>query len=479
MQPHSITDHHGLRQPLGMTERGPARRSEGRFGELFPHLPRLISDPGDLFEAGRKGGPMDAGLHAAIGSCSTPLGYIFLGQFVDHDITLDVVSSLERVNEAAAIRNVRSPTLDLDCIYGSGPEGSRHLYYHAPPKDVATPRQLEIDGRHLLTRNDDLVRAESHPPDNPRRAALIGDPRNDENRVVSQLQLTMHYFHNAVVDHILQENKDIAAGTKPGDPVPEAEIFEEAQRLTRWHYQWVVVRDFLVRMVGRETVVDILANGRKIYTCCEAPFIPIEFAVAAYRFGHSMIAETLDYRDDLKGVTLFGAELGRGFQVNAAGPIAWKHLFGPTARTADPLDIRLAPSLLDLPFMDPGPLSSLATRNLLRGQSFGLPSGQNVHRAISEACGRTLETPNLGPLNLPKRLEENTPLWLYILAEGEVSKGQHLGPVGGRIVAEVLIGLMELDERSFVASDRSWRPTLPGSGPWTMDDLLAFAGYGV
>jgi hypothetical protein len=195
---------------------------DGRFGVLFPDLPRMIVDPEQLREAGRKDGPMDEGVHGKIGQTDTPLGYVFLGQFIDHDITLDVTSSLNQLNDPLATRNFRTPTLDLDCIYGSGPDASPYLYYHAPPNP--TPRQAEIDGKHLLTLGDDLVRALSDTEENPHRAALIGDPRNDENRIVSQLQLSMHYFHNKVFDSLI--------GT-----VPEADAFGQAQRTTRWHYQ--------------------------------------------------------------------------------------------------------------------------------------------------------------------------------------------------------------------------------------------------
>lgn len=456
--------HHGLHLPRGMTKREPGKPKAGRFGELFPDLPRLISDPGDLEAVGQIGGPMDESQHGSIGATTTPLGYVFLGQFIDHDITLDVTSSFDTLNDPGATRNFRTPTLDLDCIYGSGPDASRHLYYHAPPNP--TPRQAEIDGKHLLTLDDDLVRALSESPSNPNRAALVGDFRNDENRVLSQLQLTMHCFHNAVVDHL------ITSGT------PSNEVFEEAQRTVRWHHQWVAVWDFLVRMVGKELVDDILCNGTKIFHCSEHPFIPIEFAVAAYRFGHTMVTMNVNYNTQCQSVELFGPELGNGFSANSAGPVEWKSFFGASAQAAGALDVRLPKDLLDLPFVDSGPLSSLATRNLLRAQSFGLPSGQSVHAAISEACGAELPVPDLSGLNLPERLVACTPLWLYILGEGSLSNGQQLGPVGGRIVAEVLIGLLECDKTSYLGSDRSWQPHL-STGTWDMEALIKFAGYGV
>jgi Animal haem peroxidase len=458
--------HHGMTTPRGMCKRGPGAPVDGRFGVLFPELPRMIVDPEQLREAGKIDGPMDEGVHGKMGSTDTPLGYVFLGQFIDHDITLDVTSSLNQLNDPMATRNFRTPTLDLDCIYGSGPDASRHLYYHAPPEGERTPRQEKIDGKHLLTLEDDFVRALSESEENPRRAALIGDFRNDENRILSQLQLSMHYFHNKVFDSLIGE-------------VSKDDIFAEAQRMTRWHYQWVVVHDFLVRMVGQELVDDILCNGSKIFHCSSTPYIPIEFAVAAYRFGHTMVTMSLDYNSTHENVKLFGDELGKGFVVNTAGKTDWHRFFGPGAQPAGAVDIRLSKDLLALPFItDPGEEKSLATRNLLRGQSFGLPSGQSVHRAISEACGEDLPTPDLSGLGLPEHLVACTPLWLYILAEGTLSSGQRLGPVGGRIVAEVLIGLIESDPTSYLGTDRSWKPEL-AAGTWDMPALLAFADYGV
>jgi hypothetical protein len=216
-----------------------------------------------------------------------------------------------------------------------------------------------------------------------------------------------------------------------------------------------------------------------LFHCSCAPFIPIVFAVAAYRFGHTMATMSLDYNSTHANVELFGDELGNGFVVNAAGEIDWQLFFGPAAQPAGAVDIRLSKDLLDMPFItDPAAEKSLATRNLLRGQSFGLPSGQNVHRAISEACDENLPTPDLSGLGLPEHLVSCTPLWLYILAEGTLSNGQRLGPVGGRIVAEVLIGLIESDPSSYLGTDRSWKPHL-ASGTWDMPALLAFADYGV
>lgn len=460
--------HHGINQPRGMNAEAAA---EGRFGRMFPKLPRLISNPKDLEAAGEVGGPMDES-NGKDSTTDIPLGFVFLGQFIDHDITLDITSSFNKLNDPGATKNFRTPALDLDCIYGSGPEASPFLYYQAP--DNGSDRQNEISGRHLLTNGADLVRAPSAPEGNTKRAALIGDPRNDENRVVSQVQLLFHYFHNTVVDHVLEERK------AKGESIDGHEVFEEAQRLTRWHYQWVIVHDFLKRMVGEETVNDILCNGTRLYQIEKQPYIPVEFSAAAYRFGHTMVTKNVKYNKECKDVELFGPELGKGFTVNQAGAANMDYFFGPKAQPAGAVDIKLQSDLLDLPFLPPSvPAAerSLATRNLLRSQSFGLPSGQNVHQAISEKLGEELPKPKLHNLGLPEQLEKSTPLWLYILAEGSLTKGQQLGPVGGRIIAEVLIGLLESDKTSFMGANPAWFPTLSENGVWDMESLVKYSKF--
>ncbi len=241
--------HHGINTPSGMTPKCTHHQSQGRFRRLFPQLSRLISNSHDLRECGKKNGPMDSGAEAKLSDID--LGYVFLGQFIDHDITLDVTSSLSSRNTPDDINNIRTPTLDLDCIYGSGVEGTPHLYYHAPPNASGKPKQ--IDKLHLLTNGDDLLRAESTPQGHLNQVALIGDPRNDENRIVSQFQLLMHYFHNTVVNELLTK----------GSYTTKTALFEKAREIVTWHYQWVVIYDFLPKLVGQTVVDDIMCNGRR------------------------------------------------------------------------------------------------------------------------------------------------------------------------------------------------------------------------
>ena len=437
----------------------------GRFARLFPQLPPLYISPTILHEVGKAGGLMEDSAQKRTKEVSA--GLIFFGQFIDHDITLDVSSSLTASNDPKNTENVRTPTLDLDCVYGDGPEAHPFLF---------------DDGVKLLTGTDyadpndpnDLRRFDL--PRNPRGRAIIGDPRNDENRVISQIQLGFLRFHNRVVDLV---------AARPDAPTGK-ELFEEARRIATWHYQWVAVNDYLKAVCGSWIVDDILANGRKIYRPeCHGDqdlFIPIEFATAAYRFGHSMIPQKIKVKPRRPQHDIFGPTLGIGFKPIASkdAVIEWEALLesgNGRYERAGRLDIKLAALLLDLPFLSntlPAFERSLAVRNLLRAQSFLIPSGEQVANAMI-AAGATEITPKMiqdlrsfgAKIGFPKA----TPLWIYILAEGDqigrmdeqnsqktFEKGEGLGPVGARFVAEVIIGLLELDPRSYLGSNRNWSP---------------------
>jgi len=267
-----MAKHHGQNDLKGLSahcKRGHEQTRDDRFGRLFPELSPGYVPADVLMDIGAPDGPMD-GKSKADRTKTVPVGHVFFGQFIDHDITLDLTSSFDSVAEDG-LPNARTPTLDLDCVYGAGPDDAPFLYTQGAP----------FRGAKLLTgaaqdptdslRVNDLLRS-------PNGRAMIGDHRNDENRIVSQLQLGMIKFHNKIADLLHDE---------PNSDLKNVELFEEARRETTWHYQWAVVNDFLVTMCGGAVVQDILSCGRKFY-CPLEPFIPVEFSVAAYRFGHSM-----------------------------------------------------------------------------------------------------------------------------------------------------------------------------------------------
>jgi hypothetical protein len=301
--------------------------------------------------------------------------------------------------------------------------------------------------------------------------ALVGDPRNDVHLLMSQLHLAMLHLHNGLVDRLRS------------DGVAEAELFAEGRRAASWHYQWVLLEDFLPRVVGAELAGELLAGGARYYRPDPgAAWIPLEFADAAYRYGHSQVRDRYQVNRHAEPVPLLPDLLG--FRpVPAVLVVDWPYLFdlpgNPVrAQRAKRIDGRLAASLIRLPAAvtgaDPGDdYASLAIRDLQRGQGVGLPSGE----ALAHRLGVEPLTPQEVGLD-PAGWRLETPLWFYLLKEAEHrGGGERLGPVGGRLVGEVLVGIVDADGESYRAVDPGWRPTLPAAqaGHFGLADLLAFS----
>jgi hypothetical protein len=427
------------------------------YGRLFPELPPLITDEAALWALGSPGGACDGAIvvdtEGGDDARETAAGWPFFGQLVAHDITADRSLPAHQA-DAAALRNIRNPTIDLEILYGDGPTGAPYLY------DRTDPAKL------LLGIND-----AGEPKDVPRNAqgvALIGDPRNDVHLFVSQLHVAMIGLHNGLVDQVR------AAG------VAEPRIFDEAQRLARWHYQWVVLHDFLPRLVGQELMEDIRTNGPRWFRPTGPIAIPLEFADAAYRYGHSQIRHRYRINDRTEPLPLFPDLVGFD-PVPSDRVVDWALLFDlpgtAPAQRAKKIDGRLARSLIELPLAITGEVEveayhSLAVRDLQRGHSLGLPSGE----AVSQAMG--IEPLAAEEIGLDDGWRSETPLWFYLLKEAEVrAGGECLGPAGGRIVGEVLFILIDRDPDAFPSRQPDWAPTLPaaGSGPFGLADLLVFA----
>ncbi len=477
----SDSNHHGMHSFEGKnvlcSHHSFEEESFGRFGRMFRDLPPLYNIPSALSALGKKDGPMNGGNTPKF-TDSVPLGMVFFGQFIDHDITFDTSTSFSSINNPNEIENSRSAELDLDSVFGGGPEDDPFLY--RPRSEgfyLLTALSNNNIGQNQATEKHDLQR-------NGKETAIIGDPRNDENRVISQMQLAFIRFYNANYKLLKDANPTYS---------PE-HLYEEARKIATWHYQWVIVNEFLPTMCGKYLVADIMGNGRKFYQPVYSAFIPVEFSVAAFRFGHTMIAQNLKLQLDGVSKSIFSPEFGQGFAriTSSNQAIEWDAFFdfGTNFQKAEKLDTTLAPILLELPFVpSPNPDDkSLATRNYRRGQSFLLPSGENVatymHRDESEIEQVVDFVHNkVNAHNVD--LSAGIPLWFYILAEAEVvgrqdsdtqfSQGEGLGPVGGRIVAEVLIGLLELDRNSFLGNNRDWVPSLGTAGIFTMKDLMEIA----
>ncbi|MGE0066946.1 MAG: heme peroxidase family protein, partial [Solirubrobacterales bacterium] len=380
-----------------------------------------------------------------------------LGQFIDHDITFDPASSLLRANDPEALHNFRTPRFDLDSLYGEGPDDEPFMY-----------EQGETVGKLRIRRFGEPE--ELDLPRNEEGRAVIGDPRNDENVVVSQLQLLFLRVHNKLVD-------------QTGD-------FEEARRILRWHYQWIVINDFLRRLVG-DQVIDsklrpetvVLGGGEepslrstdlRFYRFADQPYMPVEFSVAAYRFGHSMVRPRYDVNSQITERPIFdpaGAPGGgqdlRGFQPLLEGwSIHWPSFFKigeEPVQVSRLIDTKLAPGLASLPFAPDHP--NLAQRNLERGNTLGLPSGQAVAKRIG-AAPLSEEELAIEGFDGVESVRRDTPLWFYVLREAALrGEGKRLGPCGSQIVAETLIGLLDADPFSFLNLEPRWEPTPDGPIP--------------
>jgi Animal haem peroxidase len=470
---------------------------QGKFGRMFGQLPPFAHDSPTvrkaLRELGKLGGLMDAkdkldahprdlilDANLFANNPDNPemtAGMTFLGQFLDHDLTLDITSSLEQQVDPEMIRNFRTPALELDSVYGQGPSGSPHLYDQSVDGGQTKLLVEPIPGSEAVSRDGSL---KFDLPRNSQGTPLLGDPRNDENLVLSQLQVAFLRFHNAVVDRVRAD----------GELSQPQEIFAEAQRLVRWHYQWIVMHEFLPKTVGQSLVNDILSKGRKFYKWRNSPYIPVEFSVAAYRFGHSQVRPSYRVNFGPNDANQFFALLfNDGLAVNPVtvdmrggtrAPnrfIDWQTFFDfgdGRSRNNKRIDARLSTVLLDLPGIPGGEPQSLATRNLLRHLTFKLPSGQAVARAMGVRPLAASALASLKPLNF----EDRTPLWNYVLTEAHhLCEGKRLGPVGGRIVAEVFIGVLHGDPMSYLSQDPEWTPHLGAQADkFTMVDLLKMAG---
>jgi hypothetical protein len=483
---------------------------EDRFGRIFPQLdpfypeasPRLLSA---LREIGKPGGLLDAkdaldkGPIALIvdpalsannpNNPSHTAGTTFMGQFLDHDMTFDLTSRLGTPVEPLNSPNARTPALDLDSVYGGGPLADPELYVPVDRRSRERPAKLRIEQGGLF---EDL-------PRHGDRSANIADPRNDENIVIAGLQAALILFHNKAVDLVARDRRDSSD-----------EIFRKARQLTTWHYQWMIVHEFLPLFIGQELVTDILRDGRKYYRP-QTGYMPVEFQGAAYRFGHSLVRPS--YRANLKGdvdasgqpapffaMVFDPAAEGQKDPIDLRGGararrrfIGWQTFFdfglleadgvSPAVKPNKRIDTRISTPLFNLPLAaiaSGEPPTSLPQRNLLRHVTWSLPSGQNIARTMRVPGLTANDFPELREFRLG--LEASTPLWYYVMREAAVmEKGLHLGPVGGRIVGEVFLGLLQLDSDSYLAANPRWRPTLPTrggrvTGDFRMVDFLTFAG---
>lgn len=444
--------------------------SPGKFGRMFPALPPFIPDEQALRELAAK--MIDTAPDTA-GNSAIPAVYTYFGQFVDHDITFDL-TPLGSVPSSPAV-SFRSPELSLDSVYGAGPQASPMLYDRRDGDLFALGRTDSWRPDQPDEQRNDLLRTQWG-------RAVIGDPRNDENLVIAQLHLTVQRAHNKIVRSL---------GAVPPGPRTR---FETARQTLLWHYQWIVVNDFLRRVLdqGHPVLDTTLLRGPRIYRPgSTGPYMPLEFSGAAYRFGHSLVRERYQHVN-FPTATLekFFEFTGNGNIVDHRGlsaiwAIDWAPFITPDTSSPNPNFARLVDPLLSPTLQSQ---FNLAELNLRRGRMLGLPSGQAVVDAVNRSgLGYTipkltrdqLTTGPDGEVAGRHGFDVAAPLWYYILKESEqLTGGQRLGPTGSVILAEVFVGLLLTDKDSYLTHDPQWQPTLKlkdGTPVNTLLQLLRFA----
>lgn len=385
-----------------------------------------------------------------------PAAYTYLGQFIAHDVSFDPTPLQARASDPQRLRTFRTPALDLDSVYGGGPRQQPYLFDARGPAGAEGFAFALGDPR---PRKDGALAG----LDLPRSAggrALVADPRNDSHFILTQLHVAFLRFHNRMLQDVVRQGW---AGEQ---------AFEEARRLTRWHYQWIVVHDYLPRLTGRSSIPrrfledpDGGYDGKgRIYSWRERPFLPVEFTGAVFRFGHVMSRGSYDLGPEARDVPLFPRKPGErslrgGRPLPAELVVRWGRFVshrGSRPQASQRLRRRVHGGLDPLPELAPRTLSEA---DLQRGHELGLPSGQDVARAMGLAAH-----------------DGHDPLWYYVLKEAEFDRwgGTRLGPVARRIVTEVLLGLLLGDPSSFPRRDPRWVP--PRGRGFDLGDFLELAG---
>jgi hypothetical protein len=497
---------------LGESGGGRARGSSARVEAQAPpfRFSRLGPKGRQLGEATRRklGEAMSSG---GGGESSVPAGFTYLGQFIDHDLTFDKTKVMlgEAVSPAELLQ-ARSPSLDLDSLYGAGPAEPRSAKFYLDDRHLRTGRTAAIGGDEArdgfdLPRGDGTTAA-------AKRKAVIPDFRNDENLAVAQTHAAFIRFHNRVVD------------TLPAS-TPAAQRFHLARELVVKHYQWMIRHDYLPRICDAAVVTDVFKNGRKIFEVgaapTDVPTMPIEFSVAAFRFGHAMVRSaynwnarfpngqgTLDLLFTFSGTS---GDLGGSQRLTSNWIADWRRLYNFGQANRDDLTVpgsqfnramRIDTTLVnplknlrpasfggpDAPANDPS--RNLAFRNLTRASMVQLATGQQMVAMLkSRGVPVTALTKDqlrdgnrgatLDALTASQRqaVLEHTPLWFYTLREAEFNRGKLTG-VGARILAETVHRAMEGSRHSIVR-DPTWQPSFgPDSKTFRMVHLLVFAFEG-
>lgn len=455
------------------------RRKEGRFGTMFKDLTAFAPDDALLVALSEAMVEKPSAPGDSLDNREMPSGFVYFGQFIDHDMTRDTTPLSAQREDPHGLTNFATPQFDLGALYGNGPHNNPELY--------------DLDGQHLLLRPNTLGIMDL--PRDSNDIAFLGDPRNDEHLIINQMHQAFIKLHNHFLDHDAQ-----------GD-------FTHAQQLTRWHYQWVIVHDFLPHLVGQHLLDDmIFTSGTRIRAKTRfyhpanpwRPMMPIEYSAAAYRWGHSAIRpwyvmHNSPLSPNPAALPIFNSDPDPAHAKDLRGlrplyqdaTIDWNYFFDipglnpPGQRNfARLIDTQLARPLHDLPDSVvahvPGAILALAQRDLLRGKRLGLPAGQDIAARMQQllpSMPAPLTNTQLDPTGrfglANPGWSGKSPLWFYCLREAELGGGHKLGPVGGRLCAEVILGLLQLDSQSYWNAPTPFTPVSPN---FTMGQLLKLAG---
>lgn len=489
---------HGAKPVRGIGNVPRSSSHTGKFGRLFRKLPPLqltdeqVQSVANLMTDGADAATGAGGWSSAPSAADAGIaaGWTYFAQFVDHDITFDPTSLLGEGNDPDALENFRTPRFDLDCLYGLGPKANPWLYQRNDPDKLLLGQNPPEFSQLDLNRNHE-------------GRALIGDPRNDVHVIIAQLHLAFVRFHNHVVDRLRAQPELVSnlpvtpvGGWGGSTPAPAGHpTFGQVVTVVRWHYQWLVLKHLLPAITGTDVLAEVLPedDGRlvaklRLYNVRRKPWIPVEFSAAAFRFGHSLVRSSYLLNGTGIPVLPIFSEAGntdplgdlRGERrLPASWQIEWHRFFdglpgsGPdTIQRARLFDTRVVTPLHALPVFVDGQRRSLALLNLKRAAALELPSGDDFASAVAESLGW-----DVASVQIPHGLGHAAPLWFWILKEAELTRaGQTLGKVGGRVVAEVLIGLAQNDPSSFLRAQPTWQPFLgPVPGEFTMADLLTLA----
>lgn len=416
-----------------------------QFIKLFSELPALNATPDELrLLANLMRDPLP---RLPAGDQRNYAGLTYLGQFIDHDITREKQTVLENQGliDVKTLINDRTSWFDLDSVYGNNNS------------------LLNAEGLFDLSVNQF---GEEDLPRNPDGRARIGDPRNEENLITAGLHLVFLKFHNRVMGELRLTNPTLL--------LPQ--LIQESKKITQWHYQFIVINDFLKDITGKyySRLFDPITQRPNVNPAIKniGSKIPLEFSGAAYRFGHSLVRDGYYLNEKFDLFPLFDPVIPdlRGFRPRPERQVIDWSMFFPMPFTKgfqewEGIDPFVVNSLYQLPGVVATGEPILPLRNMIRGTLYGLPSGQDLARALGipeeeilsvskgslvfQSVNGTLPQLELDALNI--KFGESTPLFYYILMEAWVfSNGEALGPLGSLIVGGVFLNLIEINQESYL-----------------------------